>query len=270
MIPSFRYIENESFIHRLNPMVKIVFLICYCILVLLLENPIIGIILFVLVLVAYKLAGLTLSFFARKMRIIIIFAFLLFVAQVLFVKTGDTLFYLIPGQHALVTTGGIVGGINMALRFLCIISSSYLFIATTEPNALAYSLIQAGLPYRYGFMLITALRFMPVFGAESNIIRNAQLARGVELDGRAPSKIVKMARYMFLPLIVSSLTKVDSLTTSMEGRGFGLYRKRSYLKEDRLSRMDLAISVVLVISTVSLIVAFRFLLPISVTHYMPF
>jgi len=58
------------------------------------------------------------------------------------------------------------------LRFLNIIGASYLFVATTDPNRLAYALMQAGLPYRYGFMLITALRFIPLFQLELAQVRN--------------------------------------------------------------------------------------------------
>ncbi|MGI6708007.1 MAG: hypothetical protein ACOX33_02585 [Dethiobacteria bacterium] len=41
-------------------------------------------------------------------------------------------------------------GLLLVFRFLNIIGSSYLFVATTDPNRLAYALMQAGLPYRYG------------------------------------------------------------------------------------------------------------------------
>ncbi len=47
-----------------------------------------------------------------------------------------------------------------------------------------------------------------------------------------------LARQFFLPLLVSALSKVDAMAVSMEGRGFGQYRSRTFLREVRFSRAD--------------------------------
>lgn len=124
------------------------------------------------------------------------------------------------------------------LRFVNIIGSSYLFVATTDPNRLAYALMQAGLPYRFGFMLITALRFIPVFHLELEQVKNAQMAKGIELEGLAPRKLLRAVRYLLVPLVISALSKVDFLTISMESRAFGLYPARTYMYSQTLSRKD--------------------------------
>ena len=124
------------------------------------------------------------------------------------------------------------------LRFLNIIGSSYLFVATTDPNRLAYALMQAGLPYRFGFMLITALRFIPVFRLELAQVKNAQMAKGIDLEGLSPGKLFRAVRYLFVPLVISTLSRVDALTISMESRAFGLYPERTYLDSQALSAED--------------------------------
>jgi energy-coupling factor transport system permease protein len=121
---------------------------------------------------------------------------------------------------------------------LSVVLLSYLFVLTTEPNDLAYALMCAGLPYRYGFALITALRLVPVFEEEGRIVYNAQLARGVEYDVRSPRRLVVLGRQFFLPLLVSALGKVDTLAVSMEGRCFGRYPTRTFLREVHVSRLD--------------------------------
>lgn len=42
------------------------------------------------------------------------------------------------------------------------------------------------MPYRFGFMLITALRFIPVFQLELEQVKNAQMAKGIEMEGLSP------------------------------------------------------------------------------------
>jgi energy-coupling factor transport system permease protein len=126
----------------------------------------------------------------------------------------------------------------VAGRFLSVVLLSYLFVLTTEPNELAYGLMRAGLPYRYGFALVTALRLVPVFEEEGQTVYRAQLARGVEYDVRSPRRVVVLARQFFLPLLVSALGKVDALAVSMEGRCFGRYPSRTFLREVRATWRD--------------------------------
>ena len=80
----------------------------------------------------------------------------------------------------LVTSGGLLGGLTIVLRFFNIIFCSALFIAITDPSKLALGLMRLGLPYRFGFMLIIALRFVPLFDIESSNVQNAQKARGLD------------------------------------------------------------------------------------------
>ncbi len=75
-------------------------------------------------------------------------------------------------------------GSHVGARFLDVVLLSYLFVLTTEPNLLAYGLMQVGLPYRFGFALVTALRLVPVFEKEGETVYRAQLARGIAYIGQ--------------------------------------------------------------------------------------
>ncbi len=115
----------------------------------------------------------------------------------------------------------------MSLRFLNIVLSSHLFVSLTGAEDLAYALMQAGLPYRYGFALLTTMRFVPYFRMEANTVLKAQMAREWEWIAQLEG-IWLMARHTIIPVTVTALSKVDSLAVSMEGRCFGLYPDRTY------------------------------------------
>jgi energy-coupling factor transport system permease protein len=120
----------------------------------------------------------------------------------------------------------------MALRFLVILSASALFVRTTDPDRLAQGLIRSGIPYRYGYLLILALRFVPFFQDELRSVREAQRVRGIEVSVRSPRRIAHAARYTFVPVLVSGLHRVDAISISMKGRCFGLYPKRTTSREE--------------------------------------
>lgn len=240
VFPGLKYEEGSSIIHTINPVIKLVMLIFFSILIFSLSALTPSIVLFLVLIGGYLLSGLGLVFFIKKLRFILLFGMMIVVIQVLVVSHG----YLLTSVNFFnlfsieIWSGGLVNGLVMMLRFVNIIASSYLFVVTTDPNKLVYGLMQIGLPYRYGFMLITALRFIPVFEQELVSIRNAQMAKGMDLEGASPKKIIKIVQYLLTPLVISALSKVDHLSVSMESRAFGLYPTRSYLQKQEFKRTD--------------------------------
>lgn len=233
------YSPGDSFLYRLNPLAKLsaVFAACTA--------------LFLLGTVTFDLAGLLLVVafalvtgqrqvlrFARS-RFVSFLGVWVILANALFVTEGKPLlslsFYFF---HLTITDVGLLTGIVMAARLVGILLISGLFISTTDPAALVYSLMKRGVPYRYGFMLIIMLRFVPVFEREMKTVSNAQRMRGLEIDKRNLKLIWRSIRFTFVPLIVSALSKVETLVVSMEGRAFGYQRSRTFIVQDRYAWRD--------------------------------
>ncbi len=237
------YQAGGSLFHRLHPLVKLLWLLVGTAGVFLVQSPWPVVAVVCLLLLAFRLAGLRLAGL-RGTRLLATTALLLGLLQVLFVHEGAVLFQAGP---LTVYRGGVEAGAYVAARFLSVVLLSYLFVLTTEPNDLAYALMRAGLPYRYGFALITALRLVPVFEQEGQIVYSAQLARGVQYDVHSPRRFLALARQFFLPLLVSALGKVDSLAVSMEGRCFGKHSTRTFVRSVRAGWLDAAALAVLAV-----------------------
>lgn len=239
LFPGLTYVEGATTLHRMHSLVKLTLLVFYSLAVFTMPAVQAGTFLFALLLIAYRLGDLGLDFFVRKMRIILIFGLFIFLVQIICVKGGRPLWQLdLSVLHFTIWSEGFWGGVGMMLRFVNVIGSSYLFVTTTNPNRLAYALMQAGLPYRAGFMLITALRFIPLFHLELAQVKNAQMAKGIELEGLSLRRLLRTVKYLLVPLVISVLSKVDTLTISMESRAFGLYRTRSYMAAQPLTGKD--------------------------------
>ena len=180
--------------------------------------------------------------------------------HLVFVREGALLWQIdIFGLRLKIWSLGLNHGLLLVSRFFNIIGSSYLFVATTDPNRLGYALMQAGLPYRYGFMLITALRFIPLFFLELEQVRRAQMAKGIDIEKLSLKNFLLTVRYLFIPLVLSALSKVDALTISMESRAFGLYPQRSYLeKQPFTGKHRLAAAAVFVLSLILLLLLRRY------------
>jgi len=187
---------------------------------------------FVLLLAGWS--GVPAGMFLRGLRFVIVFAVVLFVAQALSIREGIP---LIEG-FVRITDAGLFSGAGMALRFLVILSSSFLFVYVTDPDRLAGMLIRWGIPYRYGYLLILSLRFVPFFQRELKIVREAQRVRGLRPSVRNLRGIRRAIRYTFVPVLVSGLMRVDSISLSMKGRCFGLHRRRTAPRPERFRGAD--------------------------------
>jgi energy-coupling factor transport system permease protein len=216
----------------LNPLAKMMMLIWFSVAVLLMTDP-------VLVLAsATVVIALTRVYSVRSLvtKGITWFALAIFVAQVLFNRSGDLLF----GMSVLeVHTGGILSGVTIAGRFLALVGMSWLFVGTTKASHLSSALASAGMPYRYATLPALAMRFVPTFQFELAVVREAQATRGLRLD-KSLAGLIRSVRHTMGPMLLSAMSKVNSLAASMTGRGFGAYPTRTMLEPHEMTRWDAA------------------------------
>ena len=256
-IPRVKYLARDSPLDRLNPLPKLAMLVGGTVAVFVLQETwqLLGVLLGVQAL--FLVARVHLWEFRAAVRFFFVFSVLLMAIHALFVHVGDVMWETSLGAvDVTVTQGGLLLGLNMVFRFLVVVLGSFLFVATTEPNKLAHSLMDAGLPYRAGFAMVLALRLMPLMRSESNSVREAQAARGLALDTGGPRAVIRSVRSTIGPLLVSSMSRVDSLVVSMEGRAFGRSKERTFLKEVRWRAVDSALLVMAVLLPV-VAIAFR-------------
>jgi energy-coupling factor transport system permease protein len=253
MRPRLQYFEGRSLLHRIHPMVKSAWLLVSSVSLFLVPNAwfILGI-----------LALSALGFWhvgagwkrLRGMRLILLTTLLLAGLQLVFNRSGTPWLRFWDWS---ITVDGIEAALYVGGRFLGIVLLSYLFVLTTDPGELAHAMMQMGVPYRYGYSLIMALRMVPMFQIEAETIYKAQLARAMRHDRGGLRGLIGMARQMLMPLLVSGLTKADTLAVSMEGRCFGMHRRRTYLRRTSLHMMDLISLFFLIVCTIALAI-FRF------------
>jgi len=239
------YLEGNTIIHRLYPLTKFIWLLFGTILLFVLTNGYLLFFLSIILLVILRTIHPDI-WKVRGIRLVITTGLILFLLYLVFDKTGSPV--VNPGIPLLrITTGGLNTGLQISGRFFSVVLLSYIFILTTDPNQLAYSLMKVGLPYRYGFMLVTALRLAPILEKEAQTIYRAQLVRGVQYDKRNLKKIFLLMQQFLTPLLISALRRADKLVFSMEGRGFGRYTERTFRRQMTPTSLDIGISVSLFI-----------------------
>ena len=259
------FIQNSG---KINPLLKLLLLIITISGIMIYPSWRLSSILLVIVLLLFRVSRVSLKLSRNRTKFIIIFSILLLIFQVLITVNGTVLGFVIPqlnnfGPFFPITDYGIERGLSIASRFLLVVLSSMFFVAVTDPTLLAHSLTRLKIPYRYSFALVIALRFLPLFDSENQVVRMAQKSRGIQPEVGGFRKILRTIQYTFFPLLVSSLSRVETLSMSMDGRGFGYSEHRTYFRKSTWKLSDS----LLVISGFGYII-FCFLLALGFLPYL--
>lgn len=128
---------------------------------------------------------------------------------------------------------------NLFLKYFSTVPLAILFLMTTHPSQFAASLNQIGIPYKFAYSVSLTLRYIPDVQEEFLIIRKAQEARGLDLSAKAGlMKRIKGNLQIVLPLIFSSLERIDTVSTAMELRRFGQDKKRTWYVQKQMTKFD--------------------------------
>ena len=148
---------------------------------------------------------------------------------------------------------------NISLKYFVALPIALLFITATNPSEFASSLNAVGVSYRIGYSVALALRYIPDIQRDYRNISTAQQARGVELGKKVKlHKRVKNSISVLMPLIMSSLSRIEAISNAMELRGFGKEKKRTWYVQRKFSSRDyIAIAFGAVIWAASLIITFH-------------
>ena len=95
------------------------------------------------------------------------------------------------------------------------------------------------IPYKYAFTFTSAIHFIPVFAREMNGIMESQNARGIDFEVKNPFKKFAMILPLCLPLLISSVRKIESTATAAELRGFYLRNSKTCSKVYKIHASDI-------------------------------
>ncbi|SFR83005.1 energy-coupling factor transport system permease protein [Agromyces sp. CF514] len=125
------------------------------------------------------------------------------------------------------TLGAYLVGLATALRIAALLMLSLIAGLTTSGPELVRALVQnLRVPYRIGYTALAALRFVPRFGHELEVIRAAHRVRGTDA-GRGPIAAVRRTIGTAIPLLASAIRHAERVALAMDARAFGAHPTRT-------------------------------------------
>lgn len=248
------YIKKDSPIHKLTGATKLICFLLWTIAAMITYDTRVLIGLFIAGIIVFKISKI--KFEDVSFILYFILFFLLLNALLIFVfspyqgveiyGSRTDLFHLI-GPYT-VTKEQLFYELNVILKYFATIPMVLLFILTTDPSEFAASLNKIGVSYKVAYTVSIALRYIPDVQRDYKDISFAQQARGIDLSSKEKlSKRIKNSAAILMPLIFSSLERIDKISLAMELRAFGNNKKRTWYNSRKFGKIDYIFIVILLI-----------------------
>ncbi|WP_029186810.1 energy-coupling factor transporter transmembrane component T family protein [Streptococcus suis] len=242
------YHPGTGFIHSLSAVSKLLFFLIVSILAMITYDTRLILFIAVFSLALFKMSGIRYKEISLVLLLTIIFAAMNALMVHLFAPRygvelygADTPLLSGLGVYSL-TSQQAFYLVNLLLKYFCTVPLAIIFLMTTHPSQFASSLNQIGVSYKVAYAVSLTMRYIPDIQEEFYTIRLSQEARGLELSrkGKLMDRI-KGNLSLVIPLIFSSLERIDTISTAMELRRFGKNKKRTWYTQQPLQRIDYAV-----------------------------
>ena len=221
-IPIGQYFPGSTVVHSLDPRTKLLAALGFAVSLFLVSGWSGIAVLGGGLLLVLAAAGVPPSYLWRSLRPLLFLLALTFVFQI-FSFPGEPVVRLGPFT---VTLEGIDRGGFLTVRLGLLLISSAALTLTTPPVLLTDGIEWLLRPLRrvrvpsheIALMMTIALRFIPTLLRELEDLLKAQRARGVDLSGRDPRRLMSALLPLVIPLFVISFRRADDLAVAMTSR----------------------------------------------------
>ena len=236
------YYPGRTLFHRMDPRVKIIFMVIVSIAIFTVQKISIALVVLAVMILLWFAARLPFKVLASFMRVLLPIIGFLFVVQAIFYPgTMPLIKPLIPiGKgFGLITLDGIVFAVLLALRLMAMIIMLPLVIFTTQVQTFALGLVRMGLPYKLSYTMTTALNLVPILQLETGVIVDAQRLRAMHSfeKGKLIDKI-KAYPALVTPLVIGSMRRAQLMAVAMDSRAFGATNSRTYMEDIQMKSGD--------------------------------
>jgi energy-coupling factor transport system permease protein len=255
---------KDTLIHRMDPRAKILSFISVVFVVVTLDNPRTMALLFLIVLSGFALARMP----AIKIKTLaILLVFLIWgtiYSQALFYSQlpRTVIFTIIRPDFPFlgwITNGGLFvyeeglhHGALQGLRSASILSLGLLMCWTTDSRDILNGLVGLKVPYSMAFMVVTAVRFLPIIITEVATVTTVQRLRGFN-PKKFGAGVIKTSLNVLTPTLANCVRRTGTLAVSIQSRAFRANLDRTYLKKLEFSEFDKVVITVFIFTAISIV-----------------
>ena len=253
MAYSISYQDRGTFVHRLDPRVKLLWWLSINVTLATWNDPTFLFLLLVSVFAYGRLAGIPVGENLRHLLPVLPFVAFVLVANIAFWRPPD------PAEAHLI--GNLVGedfpvlpaipiywetlvfSLGTLIRLLVLVLSALVLIKTVSPSELALAIVKMGIPPEIGMALSMTIAYIPVVIGQLNAVMEAQQSRAWNTKVSNPISRFRAYVPLAVPTFFRSFHAAEAMASAMMSRGFGYdIDNRTELKPLRFRPVDWAVA----------------------------
>lgn len=238
-----QYIPGDSFIHRLDPRVKILISFIFVIDLFIVNNFKGYIFIVIFTVAAILISKVPIKYIYKGLKPIFVLILITAVLNILMTEGKTPIF---AWKFIKIYPEGLNLAAFMILRLIFLIVGTSLLTLTTTPIELTDGIEKLLNPFKkigvpaheLAMMMTIALRFIPTLMDETDKIMKAQMARGADFESGNILQRAKSLIPLLVPLFISSFRRADELAMAMEARCYHGGEGRTRMKQLKLTHLD--------------------------------
>ena len=241
-----QFFPGESFVHRLDPRTKLIFVVLYVAALFVAKTWVTYAIILAVLVAGVLVSGIPLSVMLRGLKPLAVIITFTAILNLFFSSEGNVIFSL---WILKITDVGLIRAVYMILRIMMLISGTLLLTYTTTPMSLTDGMEKMLSPlkavrfpvHELSMMMSIALRFIPTLIEDTDRIMSAQKARGANFETGRLTERAKALLPLLIPLFVNAFRSADELTVAMESRCYRGGEGRTRMNSLKMTRTDFAV-----------------------------
>lgn len=257
----FDYVEKDNLIFNLSGVTKLICFICLTFSVMFSYD--IRVIMAVMAISVLFFIMSRLEWKQIKIMVIYVIVFLLFNFILTFVFSPHYGVEIYGTKHEIfrfnerytLTLEQLLYQITKLAKYASVVPLGLIFLLTTNPSEFAASMNRIGLNYKAAFAISLTLRYFPDLIRNYQDISLAQQSRGLDLSKKEKLPVrIKNTMNICVPLLFSTLERIELISNAMDLRGFGKNKNRTWYSSKSLKKQDfiaILIALVFLIGSIS-------------------
>lgn len=254
-----RYVPYNTFIHNLDPRVKMFALVVLMVSIFLPLGLLGYAFMMIIIFTLLKITKIQIKSIYRSLKPMWFMMLFLLFFNLLLIKTGPVAFSIFGWK---IYVKALTQTLSIFVRLALMISLTTILTVSTKPLELTYAIEFYLTPlkvikfpaHEIAMTLSIALRFIPTLLEETERIIKAQTSRGVDLvEGKLKEK-VKAIIALIIPLFISAFQRSEELANAMEARGYNPSGKRTRYRVLKVGSKDLVGATIVILVLVGAII----------------
>ena len=231
----FEFAEGDSFLHRLNPVTKLLMIFSVTALVITFLDPLVGLAIAVALYAVALAAKVPRQLIVIYKRVVLLMGGAFATLYFIFYTVGP---YLFEGRFSVL---GFVWAASGLYRLANLIGIVAIFAATTLMIDLANALTLLKIPPRIASTVSLAFASAPIFAAQLGEIIDAYQSRGFKVYYLNPFRRIRAFLALLPPTIFATLRRAQWTSVALEMKGFTYPGERTYRQASTLRPVDKAL-----------------------------